>query len=330
MNHIPNIVRHQLDLIKNKKLFFVPDIQSYKKGFEILNKCIKRLDAGSEYILMFGHEIITESVILDKIYEIIETHLPKKGYISMATASEYPYSVHPITNLIMWRDVVSRLEVSWSTDKVGKLFNKNNYADIPTLIDTKKYRGILSVRKQNVIRDYLFSNNPKILNGITRYVNITHDSSRETALDREKSTKFPSIHDLQTEYKQSYFSFVVESERGHTFENSFSQVTEKTIMAILNGTMPIILGNKNLISDLEKMGIKVWNNDFGFNIADNYSNYSNQKCDRFLEIIDKINDMSMESIRDYWINNIDILQKNYDIIYTILFDDEFKECKTGL
>ena len=321
MIHLSQQVQNELDIIRKCRVYQIPEEED-SRGWKIVQKLIDKLDEGSSYILLLGHEIPKENVF-NKTYQIIERNLNKDGLISTASAESFRFSTHPITNLIMWRNLVSRSKVSWDSKPI-EYFPKETYKDKPINFENRKHRGILSVRKSNPIREYLFSNNPKIKDGITRFVKIPHFKNQETDVDRLKDSEFPTIHELQEEYKQSYFSFVIESERG---PHSYSQITEKTIMAILTGTMPIILGSKNLISNLEKMGIKTWNNLFGFSVADCYSNYSTEKCDSYLKVIEKINSLTFDEVRFIYEKDKKFIEWNYNLVTKILFSDEFNDCK---
>ena len=65
----------------------------------------------------------------------------------------------------MWRNLVSRSKVSWDSKPNRRYFPKEIIIKINELdFSNRKYRGILSVRKSNPIRDYFFSKNPKIKN----------------------------------------------------------------------------------------------------------------------------------------------------------------------
>jgi hypothetical protein len=321
MIYLSQQVQNELDIIRKGRVYQIPEEED-SRGWKIVQKLIDKLDDGSSYILLLGHEIPKET-IFNKTYQIIERNFTKYGLISTASAESFRLSTHPITNLIMWRNLVSRSKVSWDSKPI-EYFPKKTYKDKPINFENRKHRGILSVRKSNPIREYLFSNNPKIKDGITRFVKIPHFKNQETDADRLKDSEFPTIHELQEEYKQSYFSFVIESERG---PHSYSQITEKTIMAILTGTMPVILGSKNLISNLEKMGIKTWNNPFGFSVADCYSNYSTEKCDSYLKVIEKINSLTFDEVKFIYEKDKKFIEWNYNLVSKILFSDEFNDCK---
>ena len=75
------------------------------------------------------------------------------------------------------------------------------------------------------------------------------------------------------------------------------------------------------------MGIKTWNNLFGFSVADCYSNYSTEKCDSYLKVIEKINSLTFDEVRFIYEKDKKFIEWNYNLVTKILFSDEFNDCK---
>ena len=282
---------------------------------------INSFSPDKKYIFVVGHETISNLRYLDEIYKLIDD-FNIDAIISTSTVSTFPKSAHPLTNLLMWRDVRTRKNISWNSEETIPIFDESFYYG-KKVNENRKYRGILSVRKENILRDYLFDKNPKINDGIVRYAKWPHNlpNLSENTNDIDK---FPLLNDVIKEYKNSYFSFIVESEHGNSDINPATNLTEKTLIGLLTGTMPIILGGRGIISDLENIGIKVWNKEFGFGEGDSYSNHSEYKIDSFIKCIENVNKLSMSEIKEYWNINKKIIQNNYDLISYILFDDKFK------
>ena len=282
---------------------------------------INSFSPDKKYIFVVGHETISNLRYLDEIYKLIDD-FNIDAVISTSTVSTFPKSAHPLTNLLMWRDVRTRKNISWNSEETIPIFDESFYYG-KKVNENRKYRGILSVRKENILRDYLFNKNPKINDGIVRYAKWPHNlpNLSENTNDIDK---FPLLNDVIKEYKNSYFSFIVESEHGDSYINPTTNLTEKTLIGLLTGTMPIILGGRGIISDLENIGIKVWNKEFGFGEGDSYSNHSEYKIDSFIKCIENVNKLSMSEIKEYWNINKKIIQNNYDLISYILFDDKFK------
>lgn len=289
-------------------------LEQFKKEIQ------ETLNQKNKYIFLYKHETINDLNYLNNLYKIIDD-FKIDAIISTSTTTVFPKSTHPLTNLLMWRDVHTRKNISWKCKENIPIFDESFYYG-KKVNENRKHRGILSVRKENTLRDYLFNKNPKINNGIVRYAKWPHNSPNLSE-NKNHIDKFPLLSDVIKEYENSYFSFIVESEHGDSDVNPTTNLTEKTLIGLLTGTMPIILGGRGIISDLENIGIKVWNKEFGFGEGDLYSNYSEYKIDSFIKCIENVNKLSMSEIKEYWNKNKKIIQNNYDLISYILFDDKF-------
>jgi len=311
---LPDIVREELDFFKTgdfiKINIWEPD------SLDIVINKIKEHD---RLIISVTHEAFANQPLFDNILlEIGKTNKVIK--ICTSSPSFFPYSTHPLTNLIMWKDVTGRDSIGWFSENTKSF---PDYLSIDTKIKdfSKKVKSILSVRKENTIRNYLFSKITPKNNVIHRYANWPAINTDE---DFNKIDNFPKLNELWVEYLSSYISFVVETSYETEIENFSSVITEKTLMAILSGTMPIVLGPKNILNDLEKIGIKTFNLEFGFGkTTDFMSSESTIKIDKFAECVNNVYNLSIDEIKKIWESNIDIIQKNYDIIASILYNDEF-------
>lgn len=320
MIDLPERLYNEFDILSNH---IILRINQY--DWNTLEECKKlirnTIGEDRKYIFYYGHETISDLSYLNAIYKIIED-FKIDAIISTSTTSFFNKSTHPLTNLLMWRDVTTRKTISWNSEHNIPIFNDTFFYG-KRVNEIRKYKGILSVRKQNEIRKYVFDNNPKIDNGIVRYANWPQNVENLIE-DNESIDKFPTLDKLIEEYSNSYFSFIIESEHGDTDINPTANLTEKTLIGLLTGTMPIVLGGKNMISDLSKMGITVWNDKFGFGDGDNYSTYSNYKADAFLRCIDNVNKLSISEVKSIWNSNIELIQKNYDLISYLLFSKEMQ------
>lgn len=315
MIKLPKQFFEEFELLKKWRVI---DINEHDSNF--IHKAIDtlkeyNLNENNKFILLYGHEIISNPKFFDKVYKFIDDYnLDAK--ISMATPSSFPRSAHPYTNLLMWVDLKNRENISWKA-KETLMFDPNEFYYGKKITDeSKNLKGILSIRKQNKVRDYIFRKQPKLDNGIVRYASWPN-ANEETLEDRLNSKNFPNIRDLQKEYSSSYFSFIIESD---CLEGYYPNLTEKTIQGFLSGTMPIVLGSRNFIKDIELMGLKVWNKEFGFGEADSYSNYSTNRFNSFLKCIENVNKMNMNEVKKYWNENLHHIQQNYDLLSYILFE----------
>lgn len=319
MIEIPKIVYQELDVLTNG---IVLTINQYT--WETIEECreeiIKTIGRGCKYIFKYEHETINDLNYLNEIYKLIEEY-QIDAIILTSTSSTFHKSTHPLTNLLMWRNVNTRKSISWNSEEYVPIFDESFYYGKKVEGD-REYKGILSIRKKNEIRDYVFKKSPKIDDGIVRYARWP-DDGENLVENTSKINKYPLLNELIHEYKKSYFSFIIESEHGDSDINPNPNLTEKTLIALLTGTIPIILGGRGIVSDLEKIGIKVWNTEFGFGDGDLYETFSKNKSDLFLKCIENVNKLSLNEVRNYWYKNIKTIQYNYDLISYLLFDSKF-------
>lgn len=320
MSDFPSQFLKELEIFKDNRIIYINQHDNLNRVDSIENGILKfDLTKNNKFIFLYIHETLTNEKYLDDIYYIIDKY-NLDAYISTSTTSTFNRSVHPLTNLIMWKDIKTRSDISWNSSN-NMVFSSDNFFYGKVLNDTtKKYKGILSIRKHNNIRDYLFSKNPQIDNGIVRYAEWPINGNEESNDYFELKNNFPTMENLLSEYNRSYFSFVVESEHG-TDMNLPTNLTEKTLMAFLTGTIPIVLGGSNYVKELKDMGLYVWNDEFGFGNGDMYSTHSNYKVDKFFTCIENVNKLSLNHAKLYWEKNKNIIQKNYDIISEILFGE---------
>lgn len=319
MIEFPSQFLKEIEILRDKRVININQ-HNESDSLEPLIQSIEKFDLNEskKFIFLYKHETLTNELYLDDIYHIIDSY-NLDAYISTSTSSHFNRSVHPLTNLLMWKGVKTRNDISWDYENSDYIFNPDIFYHGKVLRNNHKlYNGILSVRKQNDIRDYLFSKNIKINDGIVRYAKWVNDPDDETDFHRDIVNNFPTMGSLVSEYDKSYFSFIVESEHGNGI-NLTTNFTEKTVMAFLTGTMPIVLGGSNYVKELKEMGFYVWNDEFGFGNGDWYSTHSKYKVDKFFNCIETVNKYSLNQTQLYWENNIDKIQKNYDIISEILF-----------
>ena len=130
-------------------------------------------------------------------------------------------------------------------------------------------------------------------------------------------------NELIEEYNQSIFSFIVETNYPTTTD--FTSVTEKIMLSFLNNSIPIVLGKKNIISDLENCGFWIANKDFGFDIEDSYSDYSKSKVNAFIRCMDIVNKMSYDTCIEYYETNKEKIKNNRNIIVELYQEKYLKK-----
>ena len=319
MYQLPNIVKEELDFFKTKNFIKINIFNEIKYNIQLIKEELKDKD---KLIIVSQAESFGDMKLYDSILEVIDDNPNKDIRISCATASKFPFSTHPLTNLIMWKDVVGRNDVMWICENAPTFPNFTK--DEIISCEHKNLKSILSVRKENELRKYLFDNiHPTDVDGICRFYRWRNGVEEEDTKSW-KTQKIRTIGELHGDYKQSFVSFVVETELGDSSQNFTSTFTEKTLFSIVNGTMPIILGSKNLLNDLKSIGIKTFNEEFGFgDVADFYDSHSTKRIDKFIECIHNVKNTDISDIKKMWIARQPSIQKNYDIIASILFNDEF-------
>jgi len=319
MYKLPDVVKEELDFFKTKDFIKINIFDEHETNIEYIRSEVKNRD---RLIVVSQAESFGNMKLYDSILKIIDENPDKDIRISSATASKFPFSTHPLTNLIMWKDVVGRNDVMWVCENAPTFpnFTKDNIVTC----ENKNIKSIISVRKQNDLRKYLFDNiHPTDIDGICRYYHW-HPDIENDDIKTWKTEKIRTISELHGDYSSSFISFVVETELGDSSTNFTSTFTEKTLFSIVNGTMPIILGSKNLINDLKKIGIKTFNEEFGFgNVSDFYDSHSTKRIDKFIECIHNVKNTNITDVEKMWIDNRDSIQKNYDIVASILFNDEY-------
>jgi len=331
MNHsIPTEVLEDIEFIKRaKKLDFKcsSEIDKHiKQNREIIETIT---DEDSEVLLFVKHEFIASKKILDNLISDIES----KGVsykIMSATSSYFKNYIHPIAGLISWNGSEIDVDVDWKhdgSDLKTEMFSYSRYKPYQSVNENREFKAIMSIRKSNLNRDLFFSSySPQMKNGIVRYGKLPHHTWM-TNSDSIRVKDFPKWNVLQREYENSYFSFIMETldnlsyDNDETLDTSF---TEKTLLGIMTGTMPIVLGYKGFVKSLENIGIKVWNNEFGFDNADERDDYSDIGLEYFNKCIENVNKMSMKDVELFWKENQEIIQNNYNIVSSIISDTKYR------
>jgi len=322
MYKIPNEILEEINFIKTSDLIAVACHSEVEHCIKINTENITKSKSKTATLFLTDEWIHTQE-ILDNIIGLASIQFDNFKIIT-STSTKFENSTHPLTNLLLWNGKVGRLDISWDFDDVGYLFDKFKIGE--SVNENREFKGILSVRKKNPTRDTLFSKNIKINDGICRYANWPH-SSKETENDIERKPFFPKWNDLLSEYNNSIFSFIVET-RDNEWKNQYidtnhNSLTEKTLIAFLTGTMPIILGGGNYIKELTDMGFRVWNNDFGFSHADEKENYDKVGLTYFYECINRINTMTIIGAQEYWKSCKKDIQHNYDLVSTFICNKEY-------
>ena len=284
------------------------------------------------YLCVF-EEIITETNLLDNLIDIIEKNNLTSAKISMSTNNKIKYGTHPLTNIAMWSGTTQRKKIEYffneDEDKKSLIFS-NEHFDLENkkVNENRKYKSIFSVRRKNQFRDYLFnvSDNKAIItppftdlgNSICRYGEVIVKGAK-TVFSKNPNknlNNFPTLSELIEEYHDSYISIVCETNNtGIISEIKTPQFSEKSLIAFLSGTMPLIFGAPNLIKNFNDIGLYTWNTYFGF---EGDELHEQDKVKSFKNCITKVSKLSTDEVKKLWIENKDKIQSNVNIISDLI------------
>ena len=305
---------YQLDFAKTSSTYYIIGIANeYDFQTQISNlKSFLETTNSKKISIVNAYECFSSENYIKNLLNLIDNYPDKKIYISSTTSTIINnYFYKPLVNIYFWNRYKCREDMLWKPKKWVELFREDLYKPKP-----KTNKGILSVRKYTKFRSYLFSLiDLNSFEGITRYAKWSFDASTETIEMKNKNNNFPKILEILDEYKKSYISFVIETD----LSDFMNYLTEKTLIAFLTRTMPIVLGGKNYVKELKDMGFYVWNDEFGFD-GDSFESLSNDKAISYNKCIENYNKMSKSDIVDMYNSNIDKIENNYKIVSSILFD----------
>ena len=264
------------------------------------------------YLFVF-EEILTEIGLFEELIDFLDEHNLTSAKISMSTNNKIKYGTHPLTNIAMWSRVTMRknIETTHTDDrsKVELIFSNKNFSlQKRNIKENRKYKSICSVRRRNDFRDYIFKN-INLGNSICRYAKFDLLKYRDL-------TNFPTLSDLIKEYHDSYISIVCETNNACVNDlTKTPQFSEKSLIAFLSGTMPVIFGAPNIVKNFNDIGLYTWNDYFGFK-GDEL--YEVDKIQSFKQVINKISELSTDEVKKLWIENKDKIQSNVNIISDLM------------
>jgi len=296
----------------------------YENNIEELMVSIR---SKKELLVMTPHEVFdnTSNYLLDNVINEIEKNKQNDVRISMATSTKIKYGIHPLVNLLHWRGLGIREGIKNKSDNIFWIFEPDDFPKDLYNKD-KKCKGILSVRNQSYIRDSVFKKiEPSDFEGVFRYnrwsSGLDTYYKKSIFYDYGRYIDSVSTEQLRKEYFNSLVSFVMESTYGYPELKCPNQLTEKTILSFLTCTMPVVFGGKLFISELQNIGFKVFNTEFGFKDGDLYHANSEIKQNLFVKTIENYNKMSFDDIKKMYKDNIHHIKNNYEISRTFVLGE---------
>ncbi len=288
-----------------------PDLEVVHNNLEHFKKLSK---LNIQFYLCVYEEIITETNLLDTLIDILEKNNLTSAKICMSTNAKFVYGTHPLTNIAMWSKVSMKKKIGddiiTNRNQVDIIFsNKHfNLEKNVSFNENRKYKSIFSVRKTNQFRDFLFED-INLGNSICRYAEWDLDNNKDF-------TNFPTLSELIQEYHNSYISIVCETNNAEIISDiKTPQFSEKSLIAFLSGTMPVIFGAPNLLKNFKDIGLYTWNDYFGF---EGDELYEFDKVKSFKRVIDKISNLSTNEVKKLYIENKDKIQSNVNLLSELM------------
>jgi len=299
-----NKITNDINLIKRGRVVeinpaFNKDINDESEVIDFLNL----LPMDDNYLLIYRHEVISD---IQFYYNLIKFIGNRNIKIVQSTSNfTLKNSSHPFVHIFTWKDFYIKEHNFYGGSDVSlvKIFD-DELLNKPSFI--KSNSTILSTCRKTPIRDLIVSNLQIDKIGIFRYLEDTDSKQVHNGISWSK---------LINEYKNTYISFILET--NNSTDDIVPRLTEKTILAFLTKNVPIIFGQRGLISDLERMGFWIANREFGFE-EDYLSNFDVNRVESYSIIVNHILNMKYYKLKQFYQNNILKIENNYNIIHSIL------------
>lgn len=278
------------------------------------------LDSGEKNIIWLNQEEVFRSKQhLNFVYNEIKKYPDRNIKIMCSTTSRFHLGVEPLINIYQWGNNHTRRDISWGSYTDFYTFDKDNFLSN----NKKEIKGILSWRKGHLHRNYVWGNESiqNEFEGIKRYAHWTPNPDDETEKDYERANEFPTLYELIQEYNKSYVSFVFETES----VGLMNQFSEKILLAFMSKTIPILHGGRGMIRELQEMGFKVWNYEFGFGDDDRLPDDSKKRHDSYINCIQTYNKMTFNEIKEMYERYRDDIEHNFKLASLLLNHGGFKQ-----
>ena len=263
-------------------------------------------------LIDYGNECIP-----DEEYSSIIKFIKKSGnsiLIKSSNAYDSPYGFHPLTNIAIWNGhtMPDKNIYNNNTDMNSYVIPLKAWSDTNLINpNTKSNRYLLSVRRGTPIRDSLFKKikeSERKWDCIVRYSN--YNEFKQTA-----EFNYTTSHILN-EYKESFITFVVETIYKGTYDielNHSINLTEKTLFAYNNKTIPLFFGCKNLVKSLKKIGFYTFDDFFNLDI-DNIETFDERRQDLYLKCLKYIDAMNQSELFSIYSKLFPKIEHNYKLV----------------
>lgn len=308
---------YKFDDIVNYQIEFYYNNQNNILDFIKLNNGYANFNNNTT-IFKYNREILTNQYHKKNVENIIKSlRKTREVYLTTTTTTPCIYQFHPFVNIhIHWNGLLIENNIIGDGNSTVLAWPPEIYNHDNRLVFDKDIKSILSVRRKTHFRDILFSKISSDVDCIFRYHQYTNQFNKSIESYVKTINEPPSWQKLCDEHNNSIFCFVVETDNGDDIYIN-SQISEKTLNSFLNGNIPIVLGQRNFIKELKNLGLYVWNDEFGFDDADSSDNYE-YRIDKFINCYNNVKNLTFNDSKLFWNDNLDKIQKNYDIISNLI------------
>lgn len=309
MDIIPLKYKQELELIRSRKYLTINVVidgleYEYKN---ILDNIKSKIINEERYLIVCPHEVIQDNWFFDEIMYLFGNYECDVKLSQSTASTNNIYYAHPFTHFFFWKNsTIRNSDILEHRGQSVPMFPYKFYENFNEIVFSKTIKSILSTRQVSDIRDSLFKKINTDSISIFRYLKCNGPECED-----DSSIMW---YDLLDEYKKTYIAFVIETNYGPWTSNSF---TEKTLLAFISCNIPIIFGQKDLITDLKKLGFWIANEDFNFGNGDVFSNTSKYRIEKYANCVDCISNMTIYDVQQYYIKNINKIKNNWKIVTTL-------------
>lgn len=269
------------------------------------------LDVTEDSVIPFWFEVNRSTRVLEILDECVSAH-PYKIYIAVSTTLPFDNVLDPLVNLHFWKEMrqpesISEQPSPESRSEIGYCLPLKDLSLYDSISKTQKM--CMSVRKWSASREYIY-NKLNSIDGYSFFGGVT-----------QHHTGGLSFSQLINEYKKSYITVVCETEPNFDYSRKDSFLTEKTFCPILAESMIVVMGGYETVKRFESLGIKTWNNEFGFDYWDskyepNYGAWIDRTEveDKFVEVVNKINNLSINEIQNIYNRDKELVENNKKLL----------------
>ena len=309
MSIIPKEYIEEIELIRSRKYLTINVVidgleYEYKN---ILDNIKSKIINEERYLIVCPHEVIQDNWFFDEIMYLFGNYECDVKLSQSTASTNNIYYAHPFTHFFFWKNSnIRNSDILKHRGQSVPMFPYKFFENFDEIVSSKSIKSILSTRQISDIREKLFKKINTDSISIFRYLKCNGPECEGDI----------SVHwyELIEEYKKTYISFVVETNYGPWSSNSF---TEKTLLAFLSCNIPVIFGQKDLISDLKKLGFWIANDDFEFGNGDIFNNTSEYRIEKYSKCVDYVSNMSIDDVHEYYLSNLDKIKNNWKIVTTI-------------